>query len=134
MYKLFKKNYKTVNLITLSFCIYLFIYPLIAKVLDTVTPGITDCAFKKITGIPCPFCGGTRYLTSLKNVFNDPSVLNSPFTIIIGLLIIQLIIKIYTTINRDKLSDNFKKFDFIFTLSIIFYILLYVTIYFLTLF
>ena len=68
----------------------------------------------KMTGKPCPLCGGTRYIQGLPNVLKDITYLFHPFGVMMIIIFIELIFRIYCVITRKKeRSDRFIKVDFI---------------------
>ena len=64
--------YYHLNLTMAGLEIYALSLPLISPVMERFFPGIWQCAYLRITGVPCPLCGMTRdfggfYAGSLKS-------------------------------------------------------------------
>lgn len=105
MYKIIKfirKNYIYINITFLLLSIYIILFPIIAIPIKTIFPEFNECTYLRITGNPCPLCGGTRYIQNLPKVFSDITYLFHPFGIIIIFIIVDGIFRIYNIIIRKK--------------------------------
>ena len=95
MTKAIKNNYKIVNIVILSICIYLVVFmPFVSKLLEKISPTLTKCVYLQLTGKPCPLCGGTRFLQNIKNVFYDFSYVLNIFGLITLIIILEIIFRI----------------------------------------
>ena len=97
------------NITFFLLAIYVIFFPLIAKVLNWISPVLTKCPYKEMTGNPCPLCGGTRYIAKLPEVFQNPSMLLHPFGLIILFIIFNLIFRIFNIIYIKKGGKQVKK-------------------------
>lgn len=62
----FENSWDTVNVTILGFALYALVYPaVIAPVMNDIFPDYWICAYKKMTGNPCPFCGMTTDFSRL---------------------------------------------------------------------
>ena len=99
-----RKNYIYICYTFLALAIYVIFFPIIAKFLNFISPNLTECVYKKITGKPCPLCGGTRYIANLNQILKTPSYLINPFGIIIMFVIFEIFFRIFCiySIKKDK--------------------------------
>ena len=97
-----KKNYIYVDITFLLLTIYIILFPIIAIPIKAIFPQFNECTYLRITGKPCPLCGGTRYIQNLPQVFSDITYLFHPFGIIIIFIIGESIYRIYNIITRKK--------------------------------
>lgn len=97
-----KKNYIYVNLTFLLLTIYIILFPIIAIPIKTIFPNFNECTYLRITGKPCPLCGGTRYIQNLPKAFTDITYLFHPFGIIILFIIGENLFRMYQIITRKK--------------------------------
>ena len=97
-----KKNYIYFNIIFLLLVIYIILFPIIEIPIKQVFPQFNECYYLKITGKPCPLCGGTRYIKNLPNLFTDITYLFHPFGVIMIIVFIEGIYRIYNIITRKK--------------------------------
>ena len=97
-----KKNYIYINVTFLMLTIYIILFPIISIPLNKMFPQFSVCPYLKITGRPCPLCGGTRYIANLPKVFTDFTYLFQPFGIMIIVLICENIFRIYNIITRKR--------------------------------
>ena len=67
-----------------------------------IFPQFNECTYLRITGKPCPLCGGTRYIRNLPKVFTDITYLFHPFGIIMIFIFLESIFRIYNIITRRK--------------------------------
>ena len=86
------KNYMYLNITMLLLSIYVIFFPIFAKLMSHISPILTTCVYKKVTGKDCPLCGGTRYIANIKQVFEDPSYILCPFGYMILFVIKRIII------------------------------------------
>lgn len=93
--KFIEKNYIYVCFTFIGISIYVIFFPIVAKVLNLISPELTKCVYKSMTGNPCPLCGGTRYIANLKEVFNNPSYLLHPFGFMIIFIIFEILFRIF---------------------------------------
>lgn len=97
-----KKNYIYVNITILLFCIYVILFPIIAIPIKAIFPTFNECTYLRVTGKPCPLCGGTRYIQNLPKVFTDIAYLCHPFGIIMLFLLFEIIYRTYQILTRKK--------------------------------
>ena len=109
-----KKNYIYVNITFLVLTIYIILFPIIAIPIKTVFPNFNECTYLRVTGKPCPLCGGTRYIQNLPNAFNDITYLFHPFGVIVIFILCENIFRWYNIVTRRKdKSENYIKTDII---------------------
>ena len=101
--------YKSFNYIILFLVIYIILFPVVAKVLNYISPILTKCPYKEMFGKPCPLCGGTRYIANLKNVLSNPHMLLEPFGFIMMFVFFSLIFRIFCIFYLRKERKNIKK-------------------------
>lgn len=81
----------------------LIIFPLIPRPLLGVMP---SCLFKKLTGLPCAFCGGTRSAHALLKGDLASALYFNPLSIVaVALLIILAILLIWEALRGRALTD-----------------------------
>lgn len=99
-----KKNYIYICYTFLAFAIYVIFFPIIAKFLSYISPNLTECVYKKITGKPCPLCGGTRYIENIGEVLKNHKYLLHPFGIIVLFILFEIIFRIFCiySIKKEK--------------------------------
>lgn len=109
-----KKNYIYVNISFLSLVIYIILFPIIEAPIKKVFPMFNECTYLRMTGKPCPLCGGTRYIKNLPRVFEDITYLFHPFGIIMIFIFFEFIYRIYNliTIKKEK-TQRYIKIDLI---------------------
>lgn len=107
-----KKNYIYVNISFLSLVIYIILFPIIEAPIKKVFPMFNECTYLRMTGKPCPLCGGTRYIKNLPRVFEDITYLFHPFGIIMIFIFFEFIYRIYNliTIKKEK-TQRYIKID-----------------------
>lgn len=107
-----KKNYIYVNITFLVLTIYIILFPIIAIPIKTIFPQFNECTYLRITGKPCPLCGGTRYIQNLPRVFTDITYLFHPFGIITIFIFLESIFRIYNiiTIKKER-TEKYIKID-----------------------
>ena len=44
-----------------------------------ISPILTTCVYQNVTGRPCPLCGGTRFISGIKDNLFNLSYYNCPF-------------------------------------------------------
>lgn len=112
--KFIKKNYIFVNITFLLLTLYVILFPIIEIPIKEVIPTFNECPYLKITGKPCPLCGGTRYIKNLPQAFTDITYLFHPFGVMIIFIIFEAIFRIYNLITRKKEATDRKiKIDLI---------------------
>lgn len=97
-----KKNYIYVNITLLIFTIYIILFPIISIPINKIFPQFSVCPYLRITGRPCPLCGGTRYIANLPRVFTDITYLFHPFGVIMTVIFIEALFRTYNIINIKK--------------------------------
>ncbi len=97
-----KKNYIYVNETALFLCIYVILFPIIAIPIKAILPQFNECTYLRITGKPCPLCGGTRYIQNLYKVRENITYLFHPFGVILVFLFLESIYRIYQILTRKK--------------------------------
>lgn len=81
--RLIYKHYKTINFIILGFAIYILFLPFVAEASRTIHPELWNCAYRSITGNPCPFCGLTTDIRSISTGIGDGNIganINNPLS------------------------------------------------------
>ena len=106
-----KKNYIYVNFTFLFLTIYVILFPLISTPMGKIIPHFNECPYLRMTGRPCPLCGGTRYIQNLPQMFNDITYLFHPFGIIMIVIFIDFLFRIYNliTIKKEKIEKFIKR-------------------------
>ena len=99
-----QKNYIFVNVTFLILALYVIFFPIIEIPFKKIIPSFNECPYLKITGKPCPLCGGTRYIKNLPQAVanKDITYLFHPFGIIIIFLIFEIIFRTYNIVTRKK--------------------------------
>lgn len=100
--KLIKKNYIYVNITFILISIYIILFPIIQIPIKKIFPHFNECTYLRITGKPCPLCGGTRYIQNLPKIFEDITYLFNPFGIIMICIFLEIIYRTYNLITRKK--------------------------------
>ena len=104
-----EKNYKKINITILCICIYILLfYPLVSKIMEHISPTLTQCSYMQLTGKPCPLCGGTRFLRNIKNVFYDIHYVFNIFGLIILILLMEIIFRIINLKTKQKKESIIK--------------------------
>ena len=119
--KKLKENYMYINIVFLILCIYIIFYPFFAQVLEKIFPALLQCPYKEMTGMPCPLCGGTRYIANIGTIFHDITYLFNFFGIFMICVFIEIISRIYIIIRikRKKNIDTILKIDIIWHILLI---------------
>ena len=129
--KFFKKGYIYINYTFLFLTIYVILFPFISTLIQKIYPQFGICPYLRMTGKPCPLCGGTRYVKGLPKVFSDVTYLFHPFGIMMIIIFIELIFRIYCiTTKKSEKSDKFIKIDFITHLIILLCFVIYEIVFF----
>ena len=97
----FNKNYMYLNKTMVGLAIYVIFFPFMASIIEKINPEILVCPYLKMTGNPCPLCGGTRYFRGLGKVLTDPSYLLHPFGVMAIVILLEIPFRIFM-INRIK--------------------------------
>ena len=97
-----KKNYIYVNITFLCLTIYVILFPIISIPMGQILPHFNECPYLRITGKPCPLCGGTRYIQGLPKIFTDITYLYHPFGVIIIVIFCEFLFRVYNIITRKK--------------------------------
>lgn len=97
-----KKNYIYVNITFFLLTIYIILFPIIAIPIKSIFPQFNECTYLKMTGKPCPLCGGTRYIQHLPKAFSDITYLFHPFGVIMLVIVGESIFRMYHIITRKK--------------------------------
>lgn len=109
-----KKNYIYVNITFLILTIYIILFPIIAIPIKAIFPQFNECTYLRITGKPCPLCGGTKYIQNLPKVFTDITYLFHPFGIIMIFVFLESIFRIYNIITRKReRTEKYIKIDIV---------------------
>ena len=103
--KLNKRNYIYLSITMLMLSLYIVFFPFFAKILNSISPNLTKCVYRSITGKPCPLCGGTRFIAGIKENLTNISYFNSFFVYMIVFIFFEIIFRIfciiYTSISKD---------------------------------
>ena len=122
----YKKNYIYFSVTMLSLSLYIVFFPIFSKLLNYISPNLTKCVYKSITKTPCPLCGGTRFISGIKdNIFNI-SYFNCFFGYVIIFVIFEIIFRIFCIlyIKKIKKVNMLLVFDiFIHIVTFLFFIL-----------
>lgn len=116
-----EKNYMYISITFLLLAVYVVLFPFISKGLESISPQLTQCQYKRITGKDCPLCGGTRYMRGIGTAFSDITYLFNPFGYMMLGIIFELFFRIYC-IYKIKKKRDLKKiiiFDIVIHLVII---------------
>lgn len=114
-----KKNYIYVNITFFLLAIYIILFPIVAIPIKSIFPQFNECTYLKMTGKPCPLCGGTRYIQNLPKAFSDITYLFHPFGIIMLVIVGESIFRMYHIITRKKeKKKTYIELDVIIHLSI----------------
>ena len=97
-----KRNYIYINITLLLLTIYIILFPIIEIPIKSVLKDFNECTYLRVTGKPCPICGGTTYIRNLPQIFEDVTYLFNPFGIIIIGIVVENIFRIYNIITRKK--------------------------------
>lgn len=113
--KLNKRNYIYLSITMLMLSLYIVFFPFFAKILNSISPNITKCVYRSVTGKPCPLCGGTRFIAGIKENLTNISYFNSFFGYMIIFIFFEIIFRIFCIIYTH-ISKDMKKlivFDFV---------------------
>lgn len=91
-----------INVTGLLLAIYVIFFPIVAKLLNFISPLLTTCVYKGITGKNCPLCGGTRYISNIFNALKDPLYLIHPFGFIVMFIVFEMIFRIFCICRIKK--------------------------------
>ena len=128
MIKFIKNNYKTMNIIALCLCIYIFCYPIISKIIESIIPGLTYCPFLAITGKPCPLCGGTRFVEGIPKHLNDIKYFLNFFGFLMLFISFEFIFRIITLFKKE-ITDKYMNLDILIHIIVISAIIIYELVY-----
>lgn len=128
-----KRNYMYLSITLLILAIYVISFPFVSKILEKISLELVVCPYLKMTGNPCPLCGGTRYFAGLGNVFQDIRYLFHPFGIMAIGVIFEIIFRIYVIwkIKKDRITKGVVIFDIIMHSIMIISFILYEVFFFL---
>lgn len=113
--KLNKRNYIYLSITMLMLSLYIVFFPFFAKILNSISPNITKCVYRSVTGKPCPLCRGTRFIAGIKENLTNISYFNSFFGYMIIFIFFEIIFRIFCIIYTN-ISKDMKKlivFDFV---------------------
>ena len=123
MLKYIRENYKAINIVFLVLSCYVILFPIIILPMKNLVPQFGECAFLKMTGHPCPLCGGTRYIANLPNNFTNIEYLIHPFGAMISFIIFEFFFRIY---NLVKCKNSLKLIKIDIIIHVIAIILFYI--------
>lgn len=89
-----------------------------------ISPILTTCVYKKVTGKDCPLCGGTRYIANIKQVFEDPSYILCPFGYMILFVIFEFLFRIFLIIKIKR--NNIKNLKRIIIFDIVIHVIVFI--------
>lgn len=81
---------------------YVILFPIISIPIKNIFPEFGQCTYLRITGEPCPLCGGTRYIQNLPQVFKDITYLFHPFGVIVMFVMFEFIFRIYNLVKKKN--------------------------------
>lgn len=90
----FYKNYIYFCRTALLLAIYVIFFPFISTPIKKLFPSFGSCTYLKLTGKPCPLCGGTRYIENLGQAINNWQYLLHPFGLIVIFIIFEIIFRL----------------------------------------
>ena len=125
------KNYRILSIVLLFLALYVVFFPFLSKILEKILPMFVICPYKFITNKNCPFCGGTRYIAGIYNVFNDISYLFCPFGAIVIFVLFEIIFRIYVIFLLKRINKAVILFDIIIHVIAALLLLIYVITFFL---
>lgn len=108
--------------------IYFIFYPIFSKIIEKVIPGLTYCPFLAMTGKPCPFCGGTRFVEGIPKHINDINYFLCFFGFLIIVIVIELIFRVINLFKKE-FKDKYINLDIIFHIILISIIVIYEIVY-----
>ena len=118
------KNYMYLNITMLLLSIYVIFFTIFAKLMSHISPILTTCVYKKVTGKDCPLCGGTRYIANIKQVFEDPSYILCPFGYMILFVIFEFLFRIFLIIKIKR--NNIKNLKRIIIFDIVIHVIVFI--------
>lgn len=105
-----ERYYIILSFTLLLMSLYVVFFPFFSKILNLINPNLTVCPFLKLTGNPCPLCGGTRYIEGLGTVFSDITYLFHPFGFIMITIFIEIIYRfgllLFYFLKRKKVNSK----------------------------
>ncbi len=108
-----KKYYKIINITFIILSVYLITFPISSHFLEMLSPNLTKCVYKEMTGNDCPLCGGTRFFNNiLENGFLF-DYLFSPFGFMFIVVIIELVSRIILLFLSKKITTKIIIIDLI---------------------
>lgn len=127
-----KKNYTYINKTFLFLFIYIISYPLFANFLEKIVPGFTKCPYFYLKGNPCPFCGGTKFLINISELFVNFKYIFNFFGIFFSIILLEIIFRIYNIIiiKKGKLINKVFIIDIITHIILIIILIIYIIIFF----
>lgn len=118
-----KKNYICLSITMLMLSLYIVFFPFFANFLNGVSPNLTKCVYRSITGKPCPLCGGTRFIAGIKDNLINISYFNSFFGYVIIFIIFEILFRVFCIIYTSISKDIKKLIAFDIVIHLIFFIL-----------
>ena len=123
-----KNNYKTINIVVFSICIYLIVFLNLSNTIGNILPSLTKCPYLVFTGKSCPLCGGTRFFLNIKNALYDITYLFNFFGIVFIFFIYEIFFR-GTNLLKHKYSNKLIKLDIILHMLVFILYIIYATIF-----
>ena len=112
-------HYKALNITLIGLSLYVITFPLFSNILELISPNLTKCVYKQITGNECPLCGGTRFFNNIiQNGFKF-EYLFSQFGIMFLVLVVEFFSRIILLFNFKKLTKKIIAIDLIWHILIL---------------
>ena len=124
-----EKNYIYLNIVFLLLSLYVILFPFFIIPLKAIIPSFGLCPYLRMTGNPCPLCGGTRYFADIFQIFKDPYYLINPFGVIMLCVVFEVIFRLWLLI-RKRYTRRCMIFDIVYHFFILILFFIYEIIFF----
>lgn len=125
--KVLQKNYIYINAIMLFLALYIILFPIISIHIKKVVPQFNECTYLRLTGNPCPLCGGTRYIQNLPQNILNPSYYLNPFGFIMICVFLEIILRLYNfkQIKKKEISEIRVLIDIFIHMLLLIFLIIY---------